>query len=58
MGAKIFFFFLSSTEKGGGGFLGEEVTGLVLKELIWIRCRMKERFCWLSSPLPAPVKKW
>lgn len=57
---QFFFFFWSTTEreKGGGGFLGEEVTGLVLKELVWIRGRVKERFCWLSSPLPAPVKKW
>lgn len=25
---------------------------MVLKELVWIRGRVKERFCWLSSPLP------
>lgn len=58
MGAKIFFFFffLSTTEKGSGGFPGEQVTGLVLKELVWIRRRVKERFCWLSSPLPLQLK--
>lgn len=51
-GAKIFL--VHQGERGKGG---EEVTGLALKELVWIRCSGKERVCWLSSPLLAPVLK-